>query len=389
VATALQSSRVHRHGRLARPLTRGTLSVAAGLVLSVAATSLAGASSAPGGKLSAHTTKTPSATLTGVGSSSIEPFYGRVLYQYNKLNKGVTVNYAPSGSGPGVVAVEQNTASFGQSEVPMTAAQQAVAKGPVLQVPVDLGGIALSYHIHGVRSGLKLSGPLLAQIYLRQVTKWNAKAIAALNPKLHLPDENIIPVFRADTSGPGYDLDQYLIDTSSAWATAVGPKASTAWPTSGRASGDVGEQLNSGVAAYVKETEGTIGYVEYSYSSQSKFTDAALLSHSHTYVAPSLSTIANAASHAPSVSAAKFNIVYGPGKSTYPLANFSWAIMYQRQANTTTGIVLGKLFQWITTSGQAYSKSVGYVPLPSAIVALGHTTLLKLETSTGQAIFTG
>jgi phosphate transport system substrate-binding protein len=169
----------------------------------------------------------------------------------------------------------------------------------------------------------------------------------------------------------------------------VGPKASTAWPTSGRASGDVGEQLNSGVAAYVKETEGTIGYVEYSYSSQSKFTDAALLSHSHTYVAPSLSTIANAASHAPSVSAAKFNIVYGPGKSTYPLANFSWAIMYQRQANTTTGIVLGKLFQWITTSGQAYSKSVGYVPLPSAIVALGHTTLLKLETSTGQAIFTG
>jgi phosphate transport system substrate-binding protein len=326
--------------------------------------------------------------LTALGSSSIGPFYGRVLYQYNKLNKGVTVNYSPAGSGPGVTAVEQNTVTFGQSEIPMTATQQAAAKGPVLQVPVDLGGVAVSYHVTGVHAGLKLSGPLLVKIYLRQITTWNDPAIAALNPKLHLPNENIVPVFRSDTSGPGYDLDQYLIDTDPAWATAAGGKATTAWPTEGRASGDSGEQLNSGVATYVKQTEGAIGYVEYAYAAQSNFTNAALLSHSNTYVAPSITTIKNAASQAKAVSASNFNIVWGPGKATYPLANFSWAIMYQEQASTTTGIMLGKLFQWVTTAGQSYSSALGYAPLPSSIVGLDHKTLLKLETSTGQPLFT-
>jgi phosphate transport system substrate-binding protein len=360
----------------------------AGLALALGTASVAGAA-APGGSLSANLTKTPAAALTAVGASSAQPFYGRVLYQYSKVNKKVSVTYAPSGSGPGVVAVEQNTATFGQSEIPMTAAQQALAKGPVLQVPVDLGGVAISYHVSGVKTALKLSGPVLAQIYLRQITTWNAPAIAALNPKVKLPNENIIPVFRADTSGPGYDLDQYLIDTDPAWATGAGGKASTTWPTEGRATGDSGEQLNSGVATYIEQTEGAIGYIEYAYSAQSKFTNAALLTKSKTYVAPTVTTIANAAMQAKDVSAANFNLVWGPGAQTYPLANFSWAIMYQQQSNTNTGIILGKLFTWISTVGQSYSKALGYAPLPKVIVTLDHTTLLQLETASGQKIFKG
>jgi phosphate transport system substrate-binding protein len=359
-----------------------------GLGLTVGLATVAGAA-APGGSLSSHLTKTPAATLTAVGSSSIQPFYGRVFYQYNKLNSGVSVNYSPSGSGPGVTAVEQGTVSFGQSEIPMTAAQQAAAKGPVLQVPVDIGGVAVSYHLAGVRSGLKLTGPVLVKIYERQITTWNDPAIAVLNPKLHLPSENIIPVFRSDTSGPGYDLDQYLIDTDPAWATAAGGKATTAWPTAGRAAGDSGEQLNSGVATYIKQTEGAIGYVEFAYASQAKFTNAALQSRANTYVSPSIGTIANAASQAKSVSATSFNIVWGPGKSTYPLANFSWAILYQQQSDTNTGIVLGRLLQWVATVGQSYSAALGYAPLPASIVSLDRQTLAKLQTSTGQAIFSG
>ncbi len=184
------------------------------------------ASSTPGGSLSANPTSTPAATLTGVGASSIQPFYGRVFYQYNQLNKGVSVNYSPAGSGPGVTAIQQNTATFGQSEIPMTSAQQAAAKGgAVLQVPVDLGGVAISYHVSGVPAGLKLDGPTLAKIYLRQITTWNDPAIATLNPGVSLPAENIVPVYRADTSGPGYDLDQYLIDTAPAWTGAIGTTA--------------------------------------------------------------------------------------------------------------------------------------------------------------------
>ncbi len=113
------------------------------------------------------------------------------------------------------------------------------------------------------------------------------------------------------------------------------------------------------------------------------------MSHSNTYVAPSITTIKNAASQAKAVSASNFSIVWGAGKATYPLANFSWAIMYQEQANTNTGIVLGKLFQWVSTVGQSYSTALGYAPLPSSIVALDHATLLKLESSSGHPIFSG
>ena len=383
--TASLVSRGHLHARWAKA---GLLSTAAGVALTLAASTIAGAA-APGGSLSANLTKTPAASLTAVGASSAQPFYGRVLYQYSLANKKVNVTYSPSGSGPGVVAVEQNTATFGQSEIPMTAAQQALAKGPVLQVPVDLGGVALSYHISGVKTGLKLSGPLLAQIYLRQITKWNDPAIAALNPSVKLPNENIVPVFRADTSGPGYDLDQYLIDSDPAWATGAAGKASTTWPTEGRASGDSGEQLNTGVATYIEQTEGSIGYVEYAFAEQANFTNAALLTHANTYVAPSVTTIANAATQAKAVSATNFNLVWGAGAKTYPLANFSWAIMYQEQSNTNTGIILGKLFSWITTTGQSYSKELGYAPLPKVIVTLAHTTLLQLETASGKKIFKG
>ena len=238
-------------------------------------------------------------------------------------------------------------------------------------------------------TSLKLDGPTLAQIYLRKITTWNDPAIAALNPGVNLPNENIVPVFRSDTSGPGYDLDQYLIDTSSAWTSAIGTSSpSTAWPNAGRVSGDSGQQLNAGVATYIQETEGSIGYVEYSYALEANFTNAQLKSHDGTWVLPSVGTIANAGAAVSGISPTNFNIVYAPGSSTYPLANFSWALLYQKQSNTDIGIDLGKLFQWITTSGQSYSTGLGYAPLPSSIQALAHSTLLELQTATGQALFT-
>jgi phosphate transport system substrate-binding protein len=321
--------------------------------------------------------------LTGVGASSIQPFYGRVLYQYSQLNKGVSVNYSPAGSGPGVTAIEQNTASFGQSEIPMTAAQQAASQGPVLQVPVDLGGVAISYNESCAGSNLHLTGPQLAQIYLRQITNWNQLAPACPT------SDNIVPVFRADTSGPGYDLDQYLIDTSPAWTSAIGTTSpSTTWPNAGRASGDSGEQLNAGVATYIEQTQGAIGYVEFSYALAANFTNAALQSRDGTFVSPSIITIANAGAQGSSLSPTDFNIVWGSGSQTYPLANFSWALMYQKQSNTNIGIVLGKLFQWVTTSGQSYSAGLGYAPLPAYAASVAHQTLLGLKTSSGQPIFT-
>jgi phosphate transport system substrate-binding protein len=339
---------------------------------------------AAGGSLSAKTTSTPAAALTGVGSSSVQLLYNKILYTYSQLNKKVSVNYSPAGSGPGVTAVEQNTASFGQSEVPMTAAQLAASKGPVLQVPVDLGGIAISYNESCVPKGsLKLTGTQLAKIYLRQITNWHQ--LSSSCPA----SDNIVPVFRSDTSGPGYDLDQYLIDTTPLWIRAIGVSvASTTWPNAGRASGDSGEQLNSGVATYIQQTQGSIGYVEYAHALAAKFTNAAIKSKSGAFVAPSITTIQHAGAAATSLSSTNFNIIDGAGTQTYPLANFSWALIYKKQSTTTVGIALGKLFQWVTTTGQKFSAGLGYAPLPANAVALAHTTLLGLQTGSGQAIFT-
>jgi phosphate transport system substrate-binding protein len=364
-----------------KPVTPAAHSVTPTTV--AAAAVVPAAPSTPGGSLSANATTSPAESLTGVGASSIQPFYGRVLYQYNQLNKGVSVNYSPAGSGPGVTAIQQNTANFGQSEIPMTAAQLAASQGAVLQVPVDLGGVAISYNESCAGANLQLTGAQLAQIYLRQITNWNQLASACPT------SDNIVPVFRSDTSGPGYDLDQYLIDTSPAWTSAIGTtSASTTWPNAGRGSGTSGEQLNAGVATYIQQTQGAIGYVEYSYALEANFTNAALQSHDGTFVSPSITTIANAGAQATSLSPTNFNIVWGSGGQTYPLANFSWALMYQKQSNTNIGIVLGKLFQWVTTAGQSYSTGLGYAPLPAYAATQAHETLLGLQTSSGQPIFT-
>lgn len=344
-------------------------------------------SSAPGGVLStACDTQTPAAQLTGAGANSISPFFTSVFYAYHSANPGVTVNFSPAGSSVGVTDIEQNTVQFGDSEVPIPAPASG-SSGPILQIPVDLGGVALSYNLPGITSGLKLDGPTLAGIFLGKITNWDNSAITALNPKLKLPDLPIVAVHRADSSGPGYDLDQYLIDTAgSAWTSAVGTKPSTHWPLT---TVGVGEQLNTGLATYVQQTSGAIGYVEFAYALQAKFTNAALKNKAGDYVVPSPSAIAAAGSVASTLSATNFNIVDGPGAATYPLANFSWTLLYQKQSSTSVAAALGRLFDWVTTTGQKQAATLGYSPLPANVVSLAHSTLLQIETSSAAPVFTG
>jgi phosphate transport system substrate-binding protein len=344
-------------------------------------------SSAPGGVLSsACDTQTPSVQLTGAGANSISPFFTKVFFAYNQANHNVTVNYSPAGSSVGVTDIEQNTVQFGDSEVPIPAPASG-NEGNILQIPVDLGGVALSYNVPGLKTGLKLDGPTVAGIFLGKITNWDNSAIAALNPGVKLPNLAIVAVHRADSSGPGYDLDQYLIDTGgAAWTAAVGTKPSTHWPVTNVG---LGEQLNTGLATYVQQTAGAIGYVEYGYALQAKFTNAALKNKAGDYVVPTPSSIAAAGSLAPDLSAADFNIVDGAGATTYPLANFSWTLVYQKQSSTSTATALGRLFDWVTTTGQKQAAALGYAPLPANVVSLAHQTLLQIQTSSGAPVFTG
>ena len=317
-------------------------------------------------------------TLNGAGANSIAPFFTKVFYDYHQLHSKVTVNYSPAGSSVGIKDVQENTVDFGDSEIPMSASAQAAATdGPVLQVPVELGGVALSYNVPGAPRGLHLDGPTLASIFDGSITNWDDPAIAKASGVSNLPNLAIVPVHRADSSGPGWDLDEYLILTSPKWVTKIATsKASTSWPLPDLGEG---EQLNTGVATFIKSTPGAIGYVSFGYASKSGFANVALKNGSGSYVVPSSYTIGQAGAQATHLSATHFSIIDESGPSTYPLANFSWTLLYRKQANAAKQAALGKLFYYVVTTGQQQAKSLGYSPLPANVAQLAKTTLSKLQ----------
>jgi len=344
---------------------------------------------APGGVLSTETdvTTTKAVTLNGAGANSIEPFFQRVFYDYNKLDPLTTVTYSPAGSSVGITDIEQNTVNFGDSEVPMAATDLAQeTAGPILQIPVDLGGVAISYNIPGIgKQRLKLDGPTLARIFDGTITNWDDPAIAQASGITDLPDLRIVPVHRADSSGPGYDLDQYLIDTAPAWVSAIGTSTpSKTWPL---AKVGVGEQLNTGVATYISQTRGAIGYIEYAYAYESHFTNVALKNADGAFVVPTERSIALAGANATALTPFDFNVVNEPGTGTYPLANFSWTLAYRQQPNLAEGIALGKLLYWVVTKGQRAAAALGYAPLPANVQRLSILDIERLENSAGKKIF--
>lgn len=355
-----------------------------GLAVAAAGATLAGCGSS-GSKASASSptsTGGPSVTLNGAGANSIDPFFEAVFYEYHRVDPKTTVNYSPAGSSVGAKDIEADTVDFADSEIPLASTDLAQATGgTVLQIPVDLGGVAISYNLPGVATGLKLDGPTLAGIFDGSITKWSDPRIAAVSGDSHLPDLTIVAVHRADSSGPGWDLDDYLIKNSPEWQGKVGTsKASKTWPLAGVG---LGEQLNTGVANYVHQTPGAIGFVEYGYALKAGFTNAALKNQSGSYVAPSETAIQAAGSGATGLSATNFSIIDGSGTGTYPLANFSWTLVYEKQSNQAKGQALAKMIDYVITTGQSQAPDLGYAPLPANAVTLAQQTLARLQGPSG------
>jgi phosphate transport system substrate-binding protein len=332
-------------------------------------------------------TTSSSVTLNGAGANSVDPFFQRVFYDYHSKNSKTTINYSPAGSSVGIKDIQQNTVDFGDSEIPMSSSDLAKAsEGTVLQIPVDLGGVAVSYNVPGAPKTINLDGPTLAAIFEGSITHWNDPQIAAVSGVSNLPNLAIVPVHRADSSGPGWELDSYLIKTAPSWTAKTGsPKPSKTWPL---ATVGIGQQLNSGVANYIKQTPGAIGYVEYSYALQAGFSNVALKNQSGSFVAPSIQSISAAGAQASSLSATNFAIIDEPGAGTYPLAGFSWTLIYEKQSNGAKGEGLGKLFDYVVTTGQTVAPSLGYAPLPTNAVSLSTGTLMQMQSSTGTPLFT-
>lgn len=323
---------------------------------------------------------TPQATLNGAGSTFDQPFFTRAFFVYHKANPNVTVNYASIGSGGGIAQFQANTVNFGATDVPMTQTELAAAKGgQVLQIPVTLGGEAISYNVPGVNSGLHLTPSVLADIYLGKIKNWNDPAIKNLNKNVNLPDQAITVVHRSDGSGTTYIFTDYLSNVSPAWKSAVGTGKSVNWPVG------VGGKGNEGVAGSVKQIPGSIGYVEQAYALQNKFTSASIQNKAGKWVDPTLDSVAAAASQKPNVSATDFSIVNEGGASSYPISGYSWLLVYQKQPNAQTAEALAKTLDWLVHSGgQDQAKAIQYVPLPSNVQQQARSQIAKISDPNGK-----
>ncbi len=372
----LLTSHLSRRFRAAAVPAAGLLAVAAGL---------AACSASPAPARPAATATGVAATqvqLTGAGSTFDEPFFTKAFAAYQQSHPGVTISYASVGSSAGITRFTAGQADFGATDVPASAADLAGARGgPAIQVPVDLGAVAVSYNVQARgNTPLKLTGPVLAKIFLGQITKWTDPAITALNPGAGLPDVYINVVHRSDGSGTTYIFSNYLSSVSPAWASAVGAGRSLHWPVGYGASG------NPGVAAAIEHTADSIGYLETSYSKGIAGGYAAIANQAGNYVTPTATAIAADAAGKPQITASDFSIVNQPGPGAYPISGYSWVLISARQPSTAAGQALTDLISWLTRDGQTYAAALGYVPLPPAIQQLAAATLASVTGPDGEPL---
>ena len=385
-----------------RPQRRAAPLLAAGLVAlgvllaacSSSSTTSTTTTAPPGGTISAGNAaflaadlKAPAGTLNASGSTFVQPFFTKAFYTYTSKNQGLQVNYQGVGSGAGITAFEAGTVNFAASDVPMGASDLAkvpASAGPVIQIPDILGGVSISYNIPGVTNRLRLDGPTLAGIFDGTITTWNASQITALNPGVSLPSNAIVPVVRADSSGTTYIFSDYLKSANPTTWT-LGTSKTIAWPSSA-----VQSPKNSGVAASIKSTPYSIGYVELAYAIQNNFTYASVKNAAGVFVTPTLASVAADADQKVNVSPTDFSIVNEPGAASYPISGYSWAILLQKQTSATTGAQAVKVLDWTTHTGggQDLAASLSYVPLPPAVQNQNRAQLLTVTGPTGQVLLT-
>ncbi len=320
--------------------------------------------------------------LAGAGSTYVAPFFAAAFAKYDQQHPAVTVNYSPVGSSAGIAAISAKQVNFGASDVPMNASELAAAQGgPVTQVPDALGAEGVAYNLDlpaGAR--LHLTGPVLAAIFLGQITRWNDPALTALNPGITLPSAPITVVHRSDGSGTTYIFSNYLSSVDPAWAAKVGTGKTLNWPAGEGAEG------NGSVTSTVFRTPFSIGYVEQAYSQGLVLPFAAIRNQAGDYVLPATQTIAAAAAKKPVITPADFSIVNQPGASSYPVSGYSWALIYTHQQNQATGQDLVTMLNWLTHDGQAYAAANLYVPLPAQVRQLARTMLQQVTGPDGKLL---
>ena len=312
--------------------------------------------------------------LNGAGSTFVFPMMSKWSALYDSVKPGVQVNYQSIGSGGGIRQVTAKTVDFGATDGPMTDEQLKEAKKPVLHIPVVMGGVVPAYNLPG-DPVVKFSGPVLADIFLGKIKKWNDPALAALNPGLTLPDRPIVVVHRADGSGTTYIWVDYLAKVSADWKAKVGVATSVNWPVG------LGAKGNEGVAGQIKRTPGSLGYVELIYALQNKIKFGPVKNHAGEYIKGSAESVSAAGVGAASTIPPdlRVSITDAPGRDAYPISGFSWIIVYAGQDNRQRGQALTDFLWWVIHDGQRAAKPLDYARLPDQVVKLAEGKVKEMN----------
>ncbi len=320
--------------------------------------------------------------ITGAGATFPFPIYAKWAEDYKKTS-GSNTNYQSIGSGAGIRQIQAKTVDFGATDMPL--AKEQLDKDGLIQFPAIIGGVVPVVNIEGVAPGaMKLTGAVLADIFLGNVKLWNDAAIVALNPTLKLTAGPITVVRRSDGSGTTFLFVDYLAKSSAEWKTKVGVGTAVSWPVG------VGGKGNEGVSAYVQRIKGSIGYVEYVYAKKNKMSHTSLRNQAGTYVQPDDTTFQAAAANADWATTPGMGVVLTdqPGKDAYPITGASFILMYKTQANAEKGLAVMKFFDWAFTNGDKTATELEYVPMPIAVKnQIRNRWKSEVRDSTGQALW--
>lgn len=343
------------------------------------ATALASCGGGEGGGSPAEMAQQPGGgggmNITGAGATFPYPVYSAWFDAYSRA-KDVRVNYQSIGSGGGIRQLSEGTVDFGASDAPMNEEELAKAPGTV-HIPTVVGAVAVTYNLPQVSQPIKLTGPVLADIFLGTITKWNDPRIQQLNPGLQFPNEDILVVHRSDGSGTTHVFTEYLAAVSPEWKQRVGTGKQVNWPTG------LGAKGNEGVTGQVRQTEGAMGYVEQVYAEQNKLATAAIQNQAGQFVQPTLeATTAAADGVAKGMGADSeltISLVNAAGATAYPISQWTYLLLRPRMQDCPKARAVASLVQWMLTEGDAQANQLGYAPLPENVQELA---LQKLRTLT-------
>ncbi len=363
-----------------RRISAVVVAIAASLVVAACGSSSSSSSTGSASTGGSSSSGGGGGTINGAGSTFAAPIYQQ--WGSTLKGQGLTVNYNPVGSGAGITQLAGGTVDFAGSDPALKPTDKSKMKGPVLQFPVAFGAITVSYNLSGVKSGIKLDGPTIANIFMGKIKTWDDPAIKSLNPGISLPSTAITVVHRSDSSGTTAGFTKFLSATSPEWKSTVGSDKDVKWPTGTGAKG------NSGVAAAVKQTDGAVGYVEQAYALENNFTYASVKNSSGTYELPTIQNTSAAAVGIKVPADLGISTINSPNPSAYPIVSQTFVDVYKDPckdggASSGTAGALKKFLTYALGSGQqtlgAGSSQLPYAPLPSDLVSKGQTQLGTLS----------